>query len=167
MYSREIYEKAMAMLENRRSEANARAAALHETICAAVPRVREIEAKMAESSGKVVSAVLRGGNIEQEVEHIKAENLALQVELSMLLHDHGADVSNFEPQYTCGMCHDTGFVNGKRCACRNNCCGNYRVWSYPSYRPCARYRLMIYHWNIILRRRTAAPVFRRGHVCAR
>lgn len=117
MYSREIYEKAMAMLENRRSEANARAAALHETICAAVPRVREIEAKMAESSGKVVSAVLRGGNIEQEVEHIKAENLALQVELSMLLHDHGADVSNFEPQYTCGVCHDTGFVNGKRCAC--------------------------------------------------
>ncbi|MBO5929305.1 MAG: hypothetical protein J6Q42_04730, partial [Clostridia bacterium] len=117
MYRRELYDKAMETLENRRSEANARAAALHEKMCAASPKVREIEAKMAESSGKVVAAILKGGNIEQEVERIKAENLALQVELSMLLRDNGLEVSNFEPQYTCAACQDTGFVGGKRCAC--------------------------------------------------
>lgn len=117
MYRRELYDKAMETLENRRSEANARAAALHEKMCAASPKVREIEAKMAESSGKVVAAILRGSNIEQEVERIKAENLALQVELSMLLRDNGLEVSNFEPQYTCADCQDTGFVGGKRCAC--------------------------------------------------
>ena len=117
MYSREIYQKAMETLESRRSQAAARAAALHEQMCAVSPKVREIEAKMAQSSGKVVAAILRGTNIEQDVERIKAENLALQVELSMLLKDHGAEVSNFEPQYTCKVCEDTGFVGGKRCDC--------------------------------------------------
>lgn len=117
MYSREIHQKALETLEARRSAANTRAAALHEQMCATLPQIREIEAKMAQSSGKVVAAILRGGNIEQEVEKVKTENLALQVELAMLLKDHGVNAGNFEPQYTCKVCEDTGFVNGKRCAC--------------------------------------------------
>ena len=82
-----------------------------------LPRVREIEQLMAQSSAKVVQAILNGGNVEEQVERIKAENLALQVELSMLLQDHGAAVSDFEPRYTCALCQDTGYANGKLCAC--------------------------------------------------
>ncbi len=116
-YSREIYEQAQAVLEQRRGSAQARAAALRQQMIQKHPRLREIEQQMALSSGKVVTAVLNGLNVEQEVERIKTENLALQVEMSMLLRENGTGVSNFEPQYTCPKCEDTGFAGGKRCDC--------------------------------------------------
>lgn len=116
-YSPEIYKKAQAVLEQRRSDAQARAAALRQQALREIPRLREIEQQMAQSSGKVVTAILNGSNVEQEVERIKAENLSLQVEMSMLLHDIGKDVSNFEPQYTCSKCEDTGYAGNKRCEC--------------------------------------------------
>ncbi|MBR5539932.1 MAG: ATP-binding protein [Clostridia bacterium] len=117
MYKRDIYEKAMATLKERRSAALTRAATFHETMREAEPRVREIEQKMAQSSAKVVAAILGKGNVDQQVEQIKNENLALQEELAALLKKHGAKVGNFEPVYTCPACQDTGFADGKPCAC--------------------------------------------------
>ena len=117
MYDREIYDKAMATLKERRGEAHAKAAILRDRMRREVPRVCEIEQAMAASSAKVVQAILNQGNIEQQVEKIKAENLMLQQELATILRAHGADSDNFEPQYTCPMCEDTGFVGGGRCAC--------------------------------------------------
>ena len=117
MYKRDIYDKAMATLKERRGTAMTRAAAFHEKMRQEEPRVREIERLMAESSAKVVAAILHKGNIEQQVEQIKTENLALQDELAALLQKHGATALNFEPQYTCHLCEDTGFANGKPCAC--------------------------------------------------
>ncbi len=116
-YSREIYEQAQAILEQRRGEAGARAAALRQKMVKAVPRLREIEQQMAQSSGKVVSAILRGTNVEQEVERIKTENLSLQVEMSMLLREQGVEASDFQPQYYCRECEDTGVRGNKRCDC--------------------------------------------------
>lgn len=116
-YSPEIYRQAQAILEQRRSAAQARAATLHQKWVREIPRLREIEQQMATSAGKVVAAILSGNNVEREVERIKAENLALQVEMSMLLREHEAGITNFEPQYTCSRCEDTGFVGQKRCEC--------------------------------------------------
>ena len=107
----------MATLKERRGTALTRAAAFHEKMRQTEPRVCEIERLMAQSSAKVVAAILHKGNIEQQVEQIKAENLALQEELAEILQKHGATAANFEPQYTCPACGDTGFVNGKPCAC--------------------------------------------------
>ncbi len=116
-YSPEIYRQAQAILEQRRSLAQSTAAAFHQRMLREVPRVREIEQQMACSSGKVVSAILNGQNVEQEVERIKEENLALQAELSALLRAQGEDVSSFEPKYVCEKCGDTGFCENRRCDC--------------------------------------------------
>ena len=116
-FSREVYAQANAELERRRSSASARAAAFRERMLAEIPRLREIERLMALSSSKVVQAILQGGDVDAAVERIKTENLALQVEMSMLLREHGETAVNFEPQYTCPACEDTGLVNGKRCTC--------------------------------------------------
>ena len=117
MFKKEIYEKAMATLKERRGIALTRAAAVHEQMREAVPRVREIEQLMAQSSAKVVAAILDGGNIEKQVEKIKNENLALQTELAALLQKHGVTAGNFEPVHSCSDCQDTGFVDGKPCDC--------------------------------------------------
>ncbi len=116
-YTQELYEQAKAILEQRRSAAQTKATQLRRTMIAKAPRLAEIEQQMAQSAGKVVSAVLRGGNIEDEVECIKKENLALQVEMSLLLKENGADVANFEPQYVCPRCEDTGICGTKYCDC--------------------------------------------------
>ncbi|MBR2338877.1 MAG: ATP-binding protein [Clostridia bacterium] len=116
-FSREVYAQALAELESRRGKASARAAAFRERMIREIPRLGEIEKAMAQSSTKVVRAILDGGNIEPTVDRIKTENLALQVEMSMLLREHGETAVNFEPQYTCPACEDTGMANGKRCAC--------------------------------------------------
>ncbi len=116
-YSPEIYRQAQTILEQRRSAAQAHAATMHQKWVREIPRLREIEQQMAQSAGKVVSAILNGNNVEREVERIKAENLSLQVEMSMLLREHEAGIANFDPQYTCPRCEDTGFVGQKRCEC--------------------------------------------------
>lgn len=116
-YSRELYEQAQAVLEQRRSAAQARAVETRRTMTKKVPRLAEIEQQMAQSAGKVVNAILSGGNVEEEVERIKTENLALQVEMSMLLHENGVQAANFEPQYTCAKCEDTGVHSTKYCDC--------------------------------------------------
>lgn len=116
-FSRDVYAQANAELEQRRSQATARAAAFRERMLREIPRLREIERLMAESSTKVIRAVLAGGDVTAAVDAIKDENLALQAEMADLLRKHGETAANFEPQYTCPVCEDTGVVNGKRCTC--------------------------------------------------
>lgn len=116
-YSREVYDAAMEILEKRRADARARAAALHERVAARHPRVREIEQEMAQSAIQVARAVLDGRDVEAAVERIKTQNLALQAELAGILAEEGAGQSDFEPRYHCPRCEDTGYVNGHVCDC--------------------------------------------------
>lgn len=116
-YSREIYDAAQARLERRRETARADAAALRERVIARHPRAREIEQQMAYAAVEVSRAILDGGNVEAAVEAIKNRNLALQAELAALIAEEGGRVPNFEPQYTCPRCEDTGVTHGRRCVC--------------------------------------------------
>ena len=97
--------------------ARADAAALRERVIARHPRAREIEQQMAYAAVEVSRAILDGGNVEAAVETIKNHNLALQAELAALIAEEGGRVPNFEPQYTCPRCEDTGVAYGQRCAC--------------------------------------------------
>ena len=116
-YSREIYDQAYALLERRRGTAGARAAALRAEMTAKIPRLAEIEQQMAQSAGKVVHAILGGENVDEQVERIKTENLALQAEMAQLLHASGIKADNFEPQYHCTKCEDTGVCDNHHCEC--------------------------------------------------
>lgn len=116
-YSREIYDQAYALLERRRGTAGARAAALRAEMTKKVPRLAEIERQMAQSASKVVHAILGGENVEEQVEHIKTENLALQAEMAKLLRENGVQADNFEPQYHCPKCEDTGVYDNHHCEC--------------------------------------------------
>lgn len=116
-YSREVFEEAMRTLEQRRSAAAARADALRARMREACPRVREIESEMARASLLVSRAILDGGAVQQAVAQIRDRNLALQEELARLLAQYGEKARNFEPQYTCPVCGDTGYNGREVCAC--------------------------------------------------
>ena len=112
-----IYEEAHNILTERRTRANQQAAQLQDRMRAQNPRVAQVERALAASSAQVVRAVLDRSDVTAVVARIRDENLALQTELATILREAGETVTNFEPQHTCPLCRDTGYVDQKRCAC--------------------------------------------------
>lgn len=116
-YSREVFNLAMQQLETRRANAVAAADALRNDMTAKYPRLREIDQALADTGAKLSRAILSGGDIDGAVAAIQAENLALQTEMADLLRQAGCRVANFDPQYTCPLCDDTGYAGGEVCRC--------------------------------------------------
>lgn len=116
-YNREVYTGAMQELENRRTRAVAAAAALRREMTERHPRLAEIENRLADTGAKLSRAILSGGDIDAAVKAIKDENLCLQQEMAVILQKDGCTAQNFDPQYTCPTCSDTGYAAGKMCGC--------------------------------------------------
>lgn len=115
-YAPQVVQAARQRLEQRRSEATNTAAALRDRLCAQIPRLREIEKEKAAAIPEITRAILAGGD-PQAIENAKQQNLALQAEMAAILHQAGCHVDNFDPQYTCPLCKDTGYANGQICQC--------------------------------------------------
>ncbi len=117
-YAKEIYEMAERELGARRLAAQQRAAALHARM-RRDERVCEQEMIMASSAKRLATLILnRSDRYEEEFEAIKAENRAAKARIVELMREAGEDATDFEPQYTCKLCDDTGYVDGRSCACR-------------------------------------------------
>ena len=115
-YSKDIYEAVDRILEDRRLAAQHRAQELHNRMRRDV-RVCEAEMVMSGSARRLARVVLERGT-EAQIEEIRRDNLAAQALIAQLLREAGETVTDFEPQYICKACDDTGFVNGRSCACR-------------------------------------------------
>lgn len=116
-YSPEIHRLAAGELETRRARAVAASAALRKEMTARHPRLAGIENALADTGAKLSRAILSGGDIDAAIAAIKDENLHLQQEMADILQADGCAVKNFDPQYTCPACRDTGYTNGVACAC--------------------------------------------------
>ena len=114
-YSESVVRAARQRLEKRRREAESEAAALRNRLCEEYPRLREIEREKAAAIPELTHAIL--GRKPDAVARIQEKNLALQQEMTDILHAAGYDRDNFEPRHTCSRCADTGFVNGVACEC--------------------------------------------------
>lgn len=115
-YDPQVVQAARLRLEQRRTDATTRAADLRQRLCAQIPRLAEIEREKAEALPEITRVILAGGN-PQALEQAKAKNLRLQEEMAAILHRAGYEGDNFEPQYTCAVCSDTGYVGGRICDC--------------------------------------------------
>lgn len=116
-YNQEIYQAAMAELDQRRSGAEASALTFRQTMIARYPRLAQIEREIAATSSDIARAIMGGDDVAQTVETIKQRNLALQQEMADILRAAGAGRTSFDPLYTCPLCHDTGYVEGRMCTC--------------------------------------------------
>lgn len=114
-YDPHVVQAARERLEQRRQQASTDAAALRTRLYAQYPRIREIEQELTTALPEVTRAILAGDN--DAVERTRQHNLRLQTELADILLTEGFTQTNLEPQYTCPLCEDTGYANGKVCAC--------------------------------------------------
>ncbi len=114
-YDPQVVKAARERLEQRRQKASNDAAALRTRLYTQFPRIKEIEQELTTALPEVTRAILAGDN--EGVERTRQHNLRLQSELADILLIAGYTQSTLEPQYTCPHCEDTGYTDGKVCAC--------------------------------------------------
>lgn len=117
-YDREIQRQAQAELLRRRQTAQQRAAARLEAFLDSCPRARELRQEMARGGAAAGRAVLSGGDVRAQLEQLRDRGLALREEYLALLAGQGLGLRDVEPQYTCPLCQDTGFIDGRMCDCQ-------------------------------------------------
>ena len=116
-YSRKVYDAAAEELARRRREAEGCAAALRERAMRRDPQIAELCRRIAGGTAQVARLVLAGNDPTEAIRTIERDNLEAQKQLTKLLHAMGESADDFEPQYTCPACKDTGYVGRTMCGC--------------------------------------------------
>ena len=123
-YSSSVYKTAADRLFERRLKAERDADRRRKAIYSEIPRVKELEKEISACGIKAARAVIKGNNVQPEIEKLRDKNLAMQKELKDLLASNGYSENVFEPHYICKKCGDTGYYdeNGKTlvCSCLKN-----------------------------------------------
>ena len=123
-YSSSVYKTAADRLFERRLKAERDADRRRKAIYSEIPRVKELEKEISACGIKAARAVIKGDNVQPEIEKLRDKNLAMQKELKDLLASNGYSKNVFEPHYICKKCGDTGYYdeNGKTlvCSCLKN-----------------------------------------------
>lgn len=117
-YSREVYAAAESKLNERRRAAERKNEDFKSRLYARIPRLGEIELKLAATGIEVAKEVLADpGASAANIEKLKKKNLALQAERAELLCASGFQPDALEVRYSCPQCRDSGMVSGRLCGC--------------------------------------------------
>lgn len=118
-YSKEIFNTAFQIMDNRRSDAEATAQKHTYEVYDKIPEIEEISRKLTECSLGAARAVLKGSNAKAELERLASISSDLQKRQVQLLCEAGFPVDYMEPVYTCPHCNDTAYVekDGKTIYC--------------------------------------------------
>ena len=117
-YNSENYRRIRGEYETKykraHEDADRRRAQLHD----AVPGVREIDAQLGRVGLEIMNAIVKGGAATaKQISDICAKNEQLQAKRAELLSKYGYPEDYSDVRYECPVCSDSGFVDGKMCAC--------------------------------------------------
>ncbi len=104
-----------AILGRRRREAERDAALRKEEIYKHLPRLSRCDEEAAAVCRRMTGAAMEGNT-----EALVGERAALDrlvEEKREILREAGLSESDLSPRYTCPLCRDTGYVEGRRCRC--------------------------------------------------
>ena len=116
-YSKELYDLAFAQLARRKRDAQELTRRRREEIYRKLPRTREIDREMANTSISLTKAVLAGGDPDKLIGQLQEENLRLQRERRELLEQAGYPGDYLSEQHSCPLCQDEGYVGNRMCGC--------------------------------------------------
>lgn len=123
-YSKEVRREAAQIIQQRKLDAEREADIRRARIFSEVPMARQFEREIASCGIRAGRAVLKGGDVKQELLKLKEENLRLQKEYEAVLAEKGYTIADTEPKYYCEKCGDTGYVELDNrtvmCSCLKN-----------------------------------------------
>lgn len=123
----EIYDKAHDIMRQRREKAEAENIARINAVCAEIPEIKALNRMLFETGRELLKIISNGGNIEENVEKVRVENLAAQGKIRRLLIRNGYTPDYLDTHYSCGKCRDTGYINGNFCDCMKHLFGELTV----------------------------------------
>ncbi len=116
-YSAEVLQRARRRLAEQKIEKESRYNRNLALAYTQQPRLKEIDVALRASMAQVAHTVFsKGGNVVEEMEKLKQENLSLQQERKMLIATHFApDFLDESP--VCSHCKGNGYVGSTMCSC--------------------------------------------------
>ncbi|MBC8536683.1 ATP-binding protein [Feifania hominis] len=116
-YQREVYRAVEEQFAARRRENESERQRRKDEVYAKLPRLREIEREIAQTSIALTRTILRGGPVKETVKKIKESNMALRAERTELLAELSLPYDYLDVKPHCRRCGDEGFVGGRMCGC--------------------------------------------------
>jgi len=116
-YGREIHDAVGFRLSENRKKAENEAAERKTMFYQRCPQAENIEFLLSKTAIAAAKSILGGNNAKEQLMRLKQNNLALQGELVNLLRAAGHGEDYLEPHYSCKLCGDTGYVDGRMCDC--------------------------------------------------
>lgn len=113
MYISGNYKKVKDEIENRRLAAVATAELHNEEVRQKSEEIRAIDEELTRTGLAIFRTACAGGDLAP----IRARNQALCEKRRALLVSQGFSADYTEPQYSCRLCSDTGYVDTKMCSC--------------------------------------------------
>lgn len=116
-YRSYVYQKALNILERRRSNAEFELQQRTDEAMRKIPELAEIQRELARTGLSVSTLLFRGENVRGEIDKLKEKSLELQKRKKELLVKAGFDEDALTIKYVCPVCSDTGFTQNRMCAC--------------------------------------------------
>ncbi|MBQ2391603.1 MAG: ATP-binding protein [Clostridia bacterium] len=79
------------------------------------PMLSMLDAQISQTFAGVAGLVLKGDT--ESVKKASEKSLDLQRQRTEYLKENGIEEDDFNPDYSCKVCNDSGYVNGKLCSC--------------------------------------------------
>lgn len=117
-YSAEVVKKVREDFENKRTDAVRLAESHRNEVAIKNPLILEIDRALSMTGLSVFKASMQGTDgLEERIEQIRKENLALQSAKRQLLSDLGYADDFLDIKFSCDKCNDMGYIGIKMCAC--------------------------------------------------
>lgn len=117
-YSREIYDRAQEIIDERRTGSEEGAASRRAEFQRLEPVYKSLVTELARTVMETARTIGMGEKGRELVKELRKRNLEAQDNIKKLLAAHSLPPDYLEVKYVCPVCSDTGYDGGKFCRCR-------------------------------------------------
>lgn len=115
-FSSEIYTEACSRVNELRDRAEREAAQRREEFYKVCPQYKELVRELSQTCTRLAVAIMKKDGAV-DVDACRDHNLAIQAQMAQLLAERGLAADWLKPVYSCPVCKDTGFDDGRPCQC--------------------------------------------------
>ena len=113
----DMFKEVLRDFERDKAAASRRLQARQDELYARLPRIAEIDKKLASTGLALAQMTLTKNTDPSKIAALSQETAALQNEKAEILYDNGYDDEYFTDVYKCPKCADTGYEGDKHCSC--------------------------------------------------
>ena len=125
----EIFDKAQAIMTNRRMRAISENEMRIREINQKLPQIKEINDVLYNTGKELIKIISskNSANVQQKIDQLRKYNEGAQAMSRRILAENGYPEDYLDIHYTCPVCSDTGYNGSRFCTCFNKLICNMRI----------------------------------------